>query len=133
MAMPKAIEVVAVSDKSWKDAAQNAIGNAAKPGKDIRSIYIENMEATVEDGSIVNYRIDGKITYLLERTRASERQIVGAGAARVGVLRRSAKTVDAHRCVDRQTLACTEHTASLWRPSWRSFCCDAGYQAPRGT
>ncbi|MCP4317684.1 MAG: dodecin domain-containing protein [Hyphomicrobiales bacterium] len=68
MAMLKVIEVLAQSDESWEDAAQSAITNAAKTVKGIKSIYIENMEATVEDDSIVNYRINGKITFQLEGT-----------------------------------------------------------------
>jgi len=47
MAMLKVIEVLAESPKSWKDAAQHAVATAAKTVRNIKSIYIENFEATV--------------------------------------------------------------------------------------
>jgi flavin-binding protein dodecin len=34
--------------------------------RNVRSIYIENMEATVDDGKIKSYRINGKISFALE-------------------------------------------------------------------
>lgn len=64
--MLKVIEVLAQSDKSWEDAAHNAVKNAAKTVKNIKSIYVENLEATVEGDEIQMYRINGKITFLLE-------------------------------------------------------------------
>lgn len=61
----KVIEVLAQSDKSWEDAAQNAVSEAAKTVRGIKSIYIKEMEANVEDGKILQYRINGKISFLL--------------------------------------------------------------------
>lgn len=66
MTMLKVIEVLAQSDRSWEDAAQQAVLNASKTVHDIRSIYIENLEATVENGKIAKYRINGKISFVLE-------------------------------------------------------------------
>lgn len=62
----KVIEVLAESEKSWEDAAQQAIQQASKTLKNIRSIYIENFEAKVERQEIVSYRINAKISFLLE-------------------------------------------------------------------
>jgi len=66
MAMLKVIEVLAESNKSWDDAAQTAVTNATKTLRSVRSIYIKNMEATVEDGKIKLYRINGKISFILD-------------------------------------------------------------------
>lgn len=55
MAMLKVIEVLAESTKSWEDAAQQAIADASKTVRNIRSIYIENFEATVGEGKIKSY------------------------------------------------------------------------------
>jgi dodecin len=66
MTMLKVIEVLAESNKSWEDATQTAITNASKSLRNIRSIYIKNMEATVENGKIKTYRINGKIAFVLE-------------------------------------------------------------------
>lgn len=65
--MLKVIEVLAESEKSWEDAAKNAIKQAGKSVRNIKSIYIENFEAQVKDDKIVNYRINAKISFLLEK------------------------------------------------------------------
>jgi flavin-binding protein dodecin len=66
MSMLKVIEVLAESDKSWEDAAQNAVTTAGKSVRGIKSIYLDNIEAAVEDGKIAKYRVNGKISFLLE-------------------------------------------------------------------
>jgi flavin-binding protein dodecin len=66
MAMLKVIEVLAESNESWEDAAQNAVDQAGATVRGIRSIYIENLEATVTDGKISSYRINAKISFMLE-------------------------------------------------------------------
>jgi flavin-binding protein dodecin len=66
MTMLKVIEVLAQSDKSWEDAAQNAVKIASESVRDIKSIYIKNMEATVKGNAITEYRINAKISFLLE-------------------------------------------------------------------
>ena len=65
MSMLKVIEVLAESDKGWEDAAQVAVANASKTVRNIRSIYIKNAEATVENGKINTYRINAKISFVL--------------------------------------------------------------------
>lgn len=67
MTMLKVIEVLAESNKSWEDAAQSAIDDAAKTVRGIKSIYLKELHATVENGKIARYRINGKISFLLER------------------------------------------------------------------
>jgi flavin-binding protein dodecin len=66
MTMLKVIEVLAESDKSWEDAAQIAVGKADSTLRNVRSIWIDNFEATVEKGKIKKYRVNGKISFVLE-------------------------------------------------------------------
>jgi len=66
MTMLKVIEVLAQSEKGWEDAANNALLEARESVRNIRSIYIKNMEAVVEDGRISEYRINAKISFMLE-------------------------------------------------------------------
>lgn len=63
MSVLKVIEVLANSDKSWEDAAQNAVEQASKSVKNIRSVYINEQSATVKDGKMDNYRVNVKITF----------------------------------------------------------------------
>ena len=62
----KVIEVLSESDKSWEDAAREAVDRAAKTLKNIKSIYIENFEAKVEKQKIVSFRVNAKISFLME-------------------------------------------------------------------
>ena len=66
MTMLKVVEVLAESEKSWEDAANNALLQARESVRGIRSIYIKNMEAAVEDERITKYRINAKISFTLE-------------------------------------------------------------------
>ena len=63
----KIIEILASSPNSWEDAAANAVSEASKSVRGIRSIYISNQSAVVEDGVIVEYRINCKISFEIER------------------------------------------------------------------
>ena len=66
MSMLKVIEVLAESDKSWEDAAQYAVNKANDSVRNVRSIYIKNLEAQVEKGKIKKYRINAKISFVLD-------------------------------------------------------------------
>lgn len=66
MAIVKVIEVLAESPKSWEDAAQEAIRQASKTVRNVKSIYIKEMEAKVENDKIVEYRINAKISFVIE-------------------------------------------------------------------
>lgn len=63
MAILKVIEVLSNSNKSWEDAAQKAVSHAAKTVKNIRSIYINEQSAVIENDKIVDYRVNAKITF----------------------------------------------------------------------
>jgi len=64
--MLKVIEVLAESDKSWEDAAQSAVQQAAKSVRNIKSIYVDNFEATVDNARLVKYRVNAKISFVLD-------------------------------------------------------------------
>ncbi|WP_339655479.1 dodecin family protein [uncultured Maribacter sp.] len=63
MAVLKVIEILANSDSGWEDAAKQAVSEASKSVKNIKSVYINEQSATVEDGKIKNYRVNVKITF----------------------------------------------------------------------
>jgi flavin-binding protein dodecin len=66
MAILKVIEVLAESSDSWEDAARQAVKEAGKSVRGIRSIYVENLQATVKDGEIDKFRVNAKITFTVE-------------------------------------------------------------------
>lgn len=63
MSVLKVIEILANSNAGWEDAAQKAVAEASKSVKNIKSVYINEQSATVEDGKIKNYRVNVKITF----------------------------------------------------------------------
>ena len=63
----KVIELLSESPKSWEDAAQSAVIEASKTLRNIRSIYIKEFTAEVDDGKVTNFRINAKVTFDLER------------------------------------------------------------------
>jgi flavin-binding protein dodecin len=68
MAIVKVIELLAQSEKSWEDAAQVALAEAAKTIRMIQSIYIQDFQAVVENDRIVAYRVNAKVSFLVEGT-----------------------------------------------------------------
>jgi dodecin len=65
--MVKVIEVLAQSETGWEDAAKVALDEASKTLRGIQSIYVKEMQAIVQDNRIVQYRINAKISFTLER------------------------------------------------------------------
>ncbi len=63
----KVIELMSESPKSWEDAAQNAVKEASKTLRNIRSIYIKDFTAAVDGGKVNSYRISAKVTCEMER------------------------------------------------------------------
>jgi len=64
MAVLKVIEVLSSSPVSWEDAAKNALANASKSIKNIKSLYVNEQNCVVgDDGKIKEYRMNCKITF----------------------------------------------------------------------
>ena len=62
----KVIEVISSSKKGWDDAAEQAVRNAAKTVKNIKHFYVDSMTAVVVDDTIKEYRINGKISFVVQ-------------------------------------------------------------------
>lgn len=62
----KVLEVIAESNKSFDDAAQQAVREAAKSVRGIKSIWIDNFSGVVEGDRIVEFRVNAKLSFLVE-------------------------------------------------------------------
>jgi len=62
----KVIEVIAESSKSWDDAAQQAVQEAAKTVEGITEIWVSSMKGVVEKGKIVRYRVTAKVSFVVK-------------------------------------------------------------------
>lgn len=71
MSVMKVIEVLAQSETSWEDAAQQAVKEAGKSVRNIKSLYVENFQAVVEDGRLV-FRLDAKISFAVDAEHHAE-------------------------------------------------------------
>ena len=62
----KVIEVLASSPISWEDAVASAVAEASKSVRGIKGINVQNMSAVVEDGKVVSYRVNCKLSFEVE-------------------------------------------------------------------
>jgi flavin-binding protein dodecin len=69
MAVVKIIELIGSSPESWEDATKNALAEAAKTIKNIKSIYVKRCNAKVENNKIVEYRAVVKIAFVVEKAQ----------------------------------------------------------------
>jgi dodecin len=63
MPVMKVIELLGASDKSWEDATQMIVSEAAKTLGNIRSVYIKELSTRVENNKVVEYRVNAKVTF----------------------------------------------------------------------
>ncbi len=66
MSVMKIIEIMGDSGDSWEAAAGEAVTEAARTVKNIRSVWIQDHSATVKNGKIDRYRVTCKITFEVE-------------------------------------------------------------------
>ncbi len=64
MAVAKVIEILA-EGKSIEDAIEDGVAEARKTVKNIRSVYVEGIQANVKDGEVASYRVNCKITFVV--------------------------------------------------------------------
>jgi len=65
MSVVKVIELLAESPDGWEAATQVAVTEASKTIQHIKSVYIKEMKAFVENGKIMNYRVNVKISFVV--------------------------------------------------------------------
>jgi flavin-binding protein dodecin len=63
MSVLKVIEVLGNSTESFEDAVQNVIREASKTVKNIKSVYVQDMQVSVKDNKITEYRVNTKVTF----------------------------------------------------------------------
>lgn len=63
MAIHKVIEVSAVSTDGFDDAVRRAVQDVAKTVKEVRSVYVKELLADVQNGGISTYRAICKVTF----------------------------------------------------------------------
>lgn len=59
-------EILASSPKSFDDAVRVGIERANKTIRNIRSAWVQEQQVTVEDGQIAEFRVNLKVTFVLD-------------------------------------------------------------------
>lgn len=59
-------EMVGTSPTSWSDAARRAVATASRTVRNIKTVQVVQSTAVVENGEIVEYRVELKIGFEYE-------------------------------------------------------------------
>ena len=65
MSIAKVIEVIAEGD-TLEDAVAAAVTESSKSVRNIRAVNIENIQARIKDGKVDGYRLNVKVTFVID-------------------------------------------------------------------
>jgi flavin-binding protein dodecin len=66
MSVARVTEITASSPKSFEDALQVGIKRANKTLKNVVGAWIQQQKVVIENGKIAQYRVNMKVTFVLE-------------------------------------------------------------------
>lgn len=66
MAVARVTEITSASNKSFEDAIETGISRANKTLRNVSGAWIQNQKVVVAKGKIVEYRVNMKVTFILE-------------------------------------------------------------------
>jgi len=65
MSVAKVTEITSTSTTSFEDAINKGIARANKTLRNLKGAWIQSMKIDIEDGDITAYRVDMKVTFVL--------------------------------------------------------------------
>ena len=66
MTIAKNIEVSSTSETSFEDAIKKGVARIAKTVKNVQGAWVNEQKVVVQDGKVVEYRVNLKITFVLK-------------------------------------------------------------------
>ncbi|WP_142786317.1 dodecin family protein [Changchengzhania lutea] len=63
MSVLKVVEILGNSPISFEDAIKNIVNEASKTIKKIKSVYVQDMQVTVNNNKIEMYRVTAKVCF----------------------------------------------------------------------
>jgi flavin-binding protein dodecin len=66
MAVAKIIEITATSDSSFEDAIGQGIAKASETVHGIKGAWVKEQKVLVADGDVNGYRVDLKVSFVLD-------------------------------------------------------------------
>jgi flavin-binding protein dodecin len=67
MAIARVTEIISSSKTSFEDAIANGVSRANKTLRNVAGAWIKSQKVVVEKGKIVEYRVNLKVTFILEK------------------------------------------------------------------
>jgi flavin-binding protein dodecin len=71
MTVVKIVELIGSSPNGWAEAADNAVKEAAKTIRNIKSLHVKRCTAKVENNKIIMYKAVVKIAFIVDADRAA--------------------------------------------------------------
>ena len=68
MAVVKVIELLGESEQGWEDATRKVVEEATRTLRGVASVYIKEFQATVENDKVKNFRVNAKVSFVMERS-----------------------------------------------------------------
>lgn len=65
MSVAKVIEITAESTQSFDDATKKGIARACESVEQVQGAWVKQMKVRVENGKVTAYRVDLKVTFVL--------------------------------------------------------------------
>lgn len=66
MAVAKVTEIISSSSKGFDDAVSKGVKRASKTLKGVKSVWVKDQKAMVENGKITEYRVTMKVSFILK-------------------------------------------------------------------
>ena len=66
MSVAKVTEITATSTKGVEEAVKAGIARATKTLKNVKGAWIKGFKVEIENGKVRTYRVDMKVTFVLE-------------------------------------------------------------------
>jgi flavin-binding protein dodecin len=66
MSVAKVVEITAESEQSFEDAVRRGLQRASQTIQNIEGAWIKEQKVRINNGKIVGFRVDMKVTFLLK-------------------------------------------------------------------
>ncbi|MEQ5792462.1 dodecin domain-containing protein [Muricauda sp. NFXS6] len=63
MSVLKVVEIMGNSKESFEDAINNIVKETSKTVRNIKSVYVKDMQVCVKSNQISEYRVNAKVTF----------------------------------------------------------------------
>ena len=66
MSVARVVEISSTSTKSFEDAVMQGIERANQTLRNVRSAWVKEQKAKVDNGKVVAYKVNLKVTFILD-------------------------------------------------------------------